>query len=154
MKKTRAKPKALAELQKLLPQGELSFDPEVLAAHAADKWFASHRPDAVAFPASTESVSTLLRFADRQRLPVTARGAGHGYVGGCVPIQGGIVLSLARMNRIEEINPADFVAVVQAGVITSNASNPDAARKLEDFLKSDDGIGILKKFGFMMPGEN
>ena len=120
MKKTRAKPKALAELQKLLPQGELSFDPEVLAAHAADKWFASHRPDAVAFPASTESVSTLLRFADRQRLPVTARGAGHGYVGGCVPIQGGIVLSLARMNRIEEINPADFVAVVQAGVITAD----------------------------------
>ena len=46
--------------------------------------------------------------------PVTPRGAGHGYVGGCVPVRGGIVLSLARMNRIKEINAADFVAVVQA----------------------------------------
>ena len=46
---------------------------------------------------------------------MTTRGAGVGYVGGCVPVQGGIVLSVARMNRILEINPADGVAVVQPG---------------------------------------
>lgn len=90
----------------------------MLAEHAGDKWFASHSPDAVAFPRSTASVSTLLRFANRHRIPVTARGAGHGYVGGCVPARGGIVLSLVRMNRIKEINAGDFVAVVQAGVNT------------------------------------
>ena len=60
----------------------------------------------------------MLRFANRHQLPVTPRGAGHGYVGGCVPVRGGIVLSLARMNRIKEINAADFVAVVQPGVNT------------------------------------
>jgi glycolate oxidase subunit GlcD len=49
---------------------------------------------------------------------VTPRGAGFGYVGGCVPMRGGIVLSLERMNRIREINAADFVALVQPGVIT------------------------------------
>ena len=108
----------LKTLSRLLPRGELSFDPEVLAAHAGDKWFAAHQPDAVALPRSTASVAAVLRFADRHRIPVTPRGAGHGYVGGCVPVRGGIVLSLARMNKIKEISPADFVAVVEPGVKT------------------------------------
>jgi glycolate oxidase len=108
----------LSQLKRILPPRELSFEPAVLEAHAGDKWFASHKPEAVVLPRSTASVSAVLRFANRHRIPVTARGAGHGYVGGCVPVQGGIVLSLARMNRIKEINPADFVAVVQAGVNT------------------------------------
>jgi glycolate oxidase len=110
--------RALAQLKRLLPPGEVSFAPAVLAEHAGDKWFAAHQPDVVVLPRSTKSVSTLLRFANRHRLPVTPRGAGHGYVGGCVPVRGGIVLSLARMNRIKEINAADFVAVVQPGVNT------------------------------------
>src|SRR5689334_11944080 len=106
----------LVPLRRLLPPGEVSFDPAVLAEHAGDKWFASHLPEAVALPRTTESISTLLRFAHRHKMPVTPRGSGHGYVGGAVPVHGGIVLSLARMNRIKEISAADFVAVVQAGV--------------------------------------
>lgn len=108
-----------ARLQQQLPAGELRLDAPALAAHAGDKWFASHLPDAVALPRTTKSVSTILRFAHENRIPVTARGAGHGYVGGCVPLQGGIALSLAKMNRVKEINGRDFVAVVQAGVITA-----------------------------------
>ena len=50
-------------------------------------------------------------------MSVTPRGAGYGYVGGCVPERGGIVLSLERMNRIVEINSGDFVAVAESGVI-------------------------------------
>ncbi len=107
----------LSALNSLLP-GQLTRDPEVLKNYAGDKWFASHLPDAVALPTSTESVAKLLRFAYQKGIPVTARGAGHGYVGGCVPVKGGIVLSLEKMNRIIEINPADFVAVVQAGANT------------------------------------
>src|ERR671935_166389 len=98
--------KALNQLARLLPRGELSFKPEVLQKHAGDKWFASHLPEAVAAPGSTGSISKLLRFASRHKIPVTPRGAGYGYVGGAVPVRGGIVLSLARMNRIKEINPA------------------------------------------------
>jgi glycolate oxidase len=109
---------AFRKLQRQLPSGELRFDQPILEAHAGDKWFAAHLPEAVALPRSTESVATILRFADQYRIPVTARGAGHGYVGGCVPVQGGIALSLARMTRIREINAGDFVAVVQAGVVT------------------------------------
>ncbi len=112
------KVKLLAQLKRMLPRGEVSFAPAVLAEHAGDKWFAAHLPDAVVLPRSKKSVSALLRFANRHRLPVTPRGAGHGYVGGAVPVRGGIVLSLARMNRIKEINAADFVTVVEAGVNT------------------------------------
>jgi glycolate oxidase len=108
----------LRRLQRFLPAGELREDEAARRAHAADKWFASHLPEAVALPRSTHSVSEILRFAHRHRIPVTPRGTGYGYVGGCVPVEGGIALSLARMSRIKEISRADFVAVVQPGVIT------------------------------------
>ena len=63
-------------------------------------------------------VEATLAFANKRGIPVTPRGAGYGYVGGCVPSHGGIALSVARMNRIKEIHVADGVAVVQPGVIT------------------------------------
>lgn len=105
-------------LQRQLSAGELAWDIDTRRRHSGDKWFAVHLPDAVALPRNSLSVAAVLRFARRHNIPVTARGAGHGYVGGCVPSRGGIVLSLARMNRIREIDPLDFVAVVEPGVVT------------------------------------
>ena len=134
-----------SRLKSLLPPGELSLAPSVLAAHSGDKWFASHTPDAVAFPRSTRSVSILLRYAHRHKIPVTARGAGHGYVGSCVPVRGGIVLSLARLNRIKEINAADFVAVVQPGVKTQTLQDEVEKRGLfyppDPASRSESSIG-------------
>ncbi|MBR4108325.1 MAG: FAD-binding protein [Akkermansia sp.] len=103
-------------------------DAATLQAHAGDKWYATALPDAVVLARSTEDVSATLRFAAKHRIPVTARGAGVGYVGGCVPVQGGIVLSTAGMNRILEINPADGVAVVESGVLTADLQSAAAAR--------------------------
>jgi glycolate oxidase len=141
---TPEKLKSLRRLKKILPSGEIIFDPQTLEKYAGDKWFASHQPDAVALPRSTQSVSALLRFANRHGIPVTPRGAGHGYVGGCVPVRGGIVLSLERMNRIKEINAADFVAVVQPGVNTQTLQEaverhglfypPDPASRADNFI--------------------
>lgn len=108
------------QLRSLLGDGVVADDAETIAAHAGDKWFANHAPDAVVFAESTAQVSRLLRFASENKIPVTARGAGYGYVGGCVPVHGGIVISLARMNRIKEISFADAVAIVEPGVITGN----------------------------------
>ena len=96
----------------------VSTSAEDLAVHSTDKWFASAPPEVVVFPQNTAQVSALMRFASENKVPVTARGAGVGYVGGCVPLRGGIALSLFRMNRIKEINTADGVAVVEPGVIT------------------------------------
>ena len=108
----------LAKLAKLLPPDEVESDPAARAARGGDKWFASQVPDVVVLPRTTESVSRTLRFANEHGIPVTARGAGYGYVGGCVPVRGGIVLGLERMDQIREIHPGDFVAVVQPAVKT------------------------------------
>jgi glycolate oxidase len=136
--------KAFQQLKVILSLGEVSFEPKVLQQNSGDKWFAVHQPDAVALPRSTESVSKILKFANKHRIPVTPRGAGYGYVGGAVPIQGGIVLSMAKMNRIKEINAADFVVVAQAGVITKDLQDavekkglyypPDPASRADTFI--------------------
>src|SRR6266850_2708777 len=127
--------KSLSKLKSLLPPGEITFDPAILPDFAGDKWFAAHQPDVVALPRGTESVSKILRFANRHNVPVTPRGGGYGYVGGCVPVRGGIVLSLERMNRILQISSSDFVAVVEAGVNTQKLQ--DRVEKLGLFYPPD-----------------
>lgn len=107
-----------AELSALLGPGKVSLREADIEVHSADKWYAKSRPDLVVFAESTADVSRTLAYASENGVPVTTRGAGIGYVGGCVPVEGGIVLSVARMKKLVEINPADGVAVVQPGVIT------------------------------------
>ena len=124
----------LRQLKKLLP-GEIFLEPATLEKYSGDKWFATHQPDAVALPRSAKSVSKILRFANKHKISVTPRGAGHGYVGGCVPMHGGIALSTERMKKIIEINPADFVAVVQPAVNT--AEFQAAVEKLGRFYPPD-----------------
>jgi glycolate oxidase len=74
------------------------------------------RPLALVAPASTDEVAAVVRLADEHRIPVTARGAGTGMSGGCIPRPDGIVVSFERMNRIVEIDTDNFVAVVEPGV--------------------------------------
>jgi glycolate oxidase len=123
------------DLRQLLPADSVSTTAEDLSVHSTDKWFASAPPEVVVYAQSTEQVSAILRYASEQKIPVTARGAGVGYVGGCVPLRGGIALSLARMNRILDLNPADGVAVVQPGVITGDLQA--AAKQLGWFYPPD-----------------
>ncbi len=125
----------LRRLKAVLPAGEMIFTPRTLQKYSSDKWFAARQPDAVALPRSVKSVSAILRFANQHKIPVTARGAGHGYVGGCVPVYGGIVLSLERMNRIREINAGDFIAVVEPGVVTQTLQ--EAVERLGLFYPPD-----------------
>src|SRR5712671_5343917 len=133
------------QLRGLLGADSVIDDAEVRAAHAGDKWFASNPPEVVVFAQSTEQVSKLLRFASANKIPVTARGAGFGYVGGCVPVRGGIALSLARMNRIKEISFADAIAIVEPGVITAELQTKAREQKLfyppDPASKKDCSIG-------------
>lgn len=108
----------------------ISDDPEILSAHSGDKWFASEAPEVVVFARSTADVVALLRFASREKISVTPRGAGFGYVGGCVPVRRGIALSMMRMNRIKEIHFADAVAVVEPGVLTGDLKTAVRAQHL------------------------
>src|SRR6195256_740145 len=118
------------ELRQLLGSDAIADDDETLAAHSGDKWFAAEAPEAVVFARSTSDVSKLLKFASQKKIPVTARGAGYGYVGGCVPVRKGIALSLMHMNRIKEVHFADAVAIVEPGVITADLQAAVRAEKL------------------------
>src|SRR5256885_4579794 len=118
------------ELRQLLGSDAVADDSETLAAHAGDKWFAAETPEIVVFPRATSDVSKLMKFASQRKIPVSARGAGFGYVGGCVPSKKGIALSLMRMNRIKEINFADAIAIVEPGVITVDLKAAVRAQKL------------------------
>src|SRR5881275_709185 len=119
-----------SKLRDLLGKEIVASDPQTLAAHSGDKWFAAHQPEVVVFVKSTGDVSKLLKFASHKKIPVTARGGGFGYVGGCVPARGGITLSLMRMNRIKDISFADAVAVVEPGVFTADLKAAVRAQKL------------------------
>src|SRR6516164_4668135 len=118
------------ELRQVLGSDAVADDDETLAAHSGDKWSAAEAPEAVVFARSTSDVSKLLKFASERKTPVTARGAGFGYVGGCVPAKKGIALSLMRMNRIKDISFTDAVAVVEPGVITAELKAAARAKKL------------------------
>lgn len=119
-----------SELRQLLGNEAVADDVATLSAHSGDKWFAAEAPEVVVFASSTSEVSKLLQFASSQKIPVTARGAGYGYVGGCVPARRGIALSLMRMNRITEVDFADAVAIVEPGVITADLKAAARAQKL------------------------
>ena len=119
-----------SKLRDLLGKEIVASDPQTLAAHSGDKWFAAHQPEVVVFAKSTGDVSKLLKFASHKKIPVTARGGGFGYVGGCVPARGGIALSLMRTNRIKDISFADAVAVVEPGVFTADLKAAVRAQKL------------------------
>ncbi|MEM7384948.1 MAG: FAD-linked oxidase C-terminal domain-containing protein [Verrucomicrobiota bacterium] len=107
-------------LRERLSADQVKDDPSTLAEHASDRWHAATEPEVVVFARTTADVSNVLKFAHEGGIPVTARGAGVGYVGGCVPTRRGIALSLAEMTRIVEISPEDGVAVVEPGVITGD----------------------------------
>ncbi len=73
-------------------------------------------PEAVAKPEDSQTVSKILAFASEHKIPVTPRGGGTGLSGGCIPLFGGIVLSLENMDRIIEINEENFTAATEPGI--------------------------------------
>ena len=104
-------------LTRMLPWAIAGYPPESL-------------PWAVVRPGSSREISELLRLANRERFPIVPRGAGTGMSGGAVPVQGGVVLSVERMNHILEIDEQDFVAVVEPGVITGDLQREVESRGL------------------------
>nr|WP_245590194.1 FAD-linked oxidase C-terminal domain-containing protein [Desulfobulbus elongatus] len=75
-------------------------------------------PDVVVHPGDTGEISRIVRLANEERIPILPRGAGSGFTGGSLPVRGGIVLVLTRMNRILEIDTDNLIAVVEPGVVT------------------------------------
>jgi glycolate oxidase len=87
-------------------------------------------PEAVAFPISADEVRRTVLLANERRFPVIPRGAGSGFSGGSVPVQGGLVLSMERMDRILSIDAENLVAVVEPGVVTETLKEEAKKRGL------------------------
>ncbi len=117
-------PAIVAELRAIVGEPHVIYgEPERMQDYAHDEIPGqeyAHMPDVVIKPNAAEQISQVMQLANRQRVPVTPRGAGSGLSGGAVPVYGGIVLSLERMNRILEIDRENMVAVVEPGVVTND----------------------------------
>jgi glycolate oxidase len=109
----------LTELRSLLGPDAVVTEREALVTYGQDETEdLVFEPEVIVKPGSTEDVSAVLALATRHKVPVTPRGGGTGLSGGALPIEGGIVLSMERFNRIIEIDRQNLQAVVEPGVIT------------------------------------
>ena len=111
-------PNVAAELRGIVDPGYVHDAPSEIISYSFDGTFQQRRPDLAISPASTEEVAKIVKVAARERIPIIARGASSGLAGGTIPEQGGIILNLARMDRILEIDTLNVCVVAQAGVVT------------------------------------
>ena len=106
----------LDELRALV-DGRVSTSASVLEQHGHDESaFPPVQPSAVVMVSSTEEVSKVLAYCNKEKIPVVAFGAGTSLEGHVVPLYGGVSLDLTKMNRVLEVRPDDLLVRVQAGV--------------------------------------
>jgi len=111
------------ELETIVGGGGVLSDPEELLVYESDGLTLFRAlADFVVFPRSAEDVAAVVKLANREQLPFVARGAGTGLSGGCLPAEGGLVLSLMRMNRVLEVDYDNQVAVVEPGLVNLHLS--------------------------------
>ena len=109
------------ELVKIIDRSQVILDADKRYPYGSDHTEDFHfLPDVVVLPESSEDVSKVVRFCNDKGIPVTVRGAGTGLSGAALPIHGGIVLSMERMNRILEIDEQNFTVTLEPGVINEN----------------------------------
>jgi D-lactate dehydrogenase (cytochrome) len=114
---TRINPQQVAELTAMLDGERVSVKNADLDLHARDQSFhAAHPPDVVIWPETVEEVSNVLRFANAERIPIIAWGAGTSLEGNPLAVYGGIVMDFGRMNKIVNVRAEDFQVDVQPGV--------------------------------------
>src|SRR5260370_2359709 len=121
------KAEVVRELSALLGARYVLHTPYDLMLYEYDASIDRSTPDIVVLPATTEDVAAIVKIAAHHNVPVVPRGAGTGLSGGAIPIYGGIVIAVARMNRILEVDYDNLRAVVQPGLVNlhlSNALNP------------------------------
>lgn len=108
------------ELNRLLQKGGLLLDASERLAYSYDNSRRQSLPDAVALPTTREQVQRIVQLCRAHRIAITARGRGSNTTGASVPIEGGIVVSFERMNRILAIRPGDRIAIVEPGVLNGD----------------------------------
>ena len=124
-------------LEEIVGQENIIAELEDLLAYSYDSTRLEYMPDVVVKAKNAEQVSRIMALANEYEIPVTPRGAATGLSGGCLAVNGGIMLVMVEMNRILNINPVDLLIEVEAGVVTENVSK--AVEHLNLFYPPDPG---------------
>lgn len=135
----------VTELHKLFPKEQIFTDPVECYAYAYDNSRKIFPPDAVVFPLSAEEVRAVILLCNVNGIPITPRGRGTGTAGGSLPEKGGIALSLERMVRIVNIDPANRVIVAEPGVLNQEIQN--AAKPYGFFWPPDPSSAAFSSIG-------
>ncbi len=110
----------VAELREAIGAEKVLSSPVDLIAYSFDSTFEQHMSDAVVLPETNEDVVAVVRVASRLEVPIVPRGMSSGLAGGAIPLSGGVVVSLARMKRVLEIDEENMIVTVQAGMVTAD----------------------------------
>ena len=123
--------KIIATLRQISGKEHVLTDKTDLICYSYDATQRQFLPDVVVHPGNTNEVSQILKLANEQKIPVFPRGAGTGFTGGSLPISGGIVVGLTRLDKILEIDEENLVGTVEPGVVT------------EAFQKAVEKVGLF-----------
>lgn len=135
------------ELKEICGEEFVHFDDvKKLKKYSRDKVPESygHMPEVAVLPKTAKEIAQVVKLANRERIPITPRAAGSGLSGGAVPIYGGILLSVERMNNIIEIDVKNLMAVVEPGVVTNKLDE-----KLQDIGLFFAGYPMSEEFCFI-----
>ena len=121
------------QIEKVVGKEGYSTEPAVLYTYGFDASIFHSTPDIVVQPRTTEQVSEVMKIAYANKIPVTPRGAGTGLCGSAVPIKGGIVMAMQRMNKVKKVSVADLWVDVEAGCVYNDLNEE------------------LAKYGFFFP---
>ena len=127
--------KLISAFSQLFPKDRLFTDPVDCYAYAYDNSRNYHSPIAVVFPLNIEEVASIIKLCNAHKVPVVPRGRGTGTAGGSVPEQGGVVMSLERMDAIVSVDGDNRMATIQPGVL--NQTLQDAVKKEGFFWPPD-----------------
>src|SRR3954468_23988477 len=117
----------VAELERVLGPEAVLWRPYDLMLYEYDGSIDKARAQAVVFPTSARDVSAIVKLCNAAGVPYTARGAGTGLSGGAIPARGGVLVNLARMNRILEIDVENLRGIVEPGVFNMRLGQATAA---------------------------
>jgi len=123
----------VGELEAIVGKSNLLTDLERMENYSHDetsKEEYAHSPEVVITPASADQIAAVMKLATRERIPVTPRGAGSGLSGGAIPLFGGIVLSVEKMNKVLEIDEANLTVTAEAGIVTNELNEQLKSRGL------------------------
>ena len=114
--------RVVQSLEKICPGSSMTMDKEELVCYSFDAAATgtTQLPHGVVFPETTDQVSQIMALASREKFPVIPRGSGSGMTGGTLPVRGGVVMVMTRMNRVLSIDRENFTADVQPGVVTGD----------------------------------